>query len=413
MAEKKFYNLKEAAEILGLTPAEVNMMRERNELHAYRDGADWKFKVEQIQEKLAERIRQKGAESADEDAGDVLVSEHEVGPTGPSASGTVIGTTEGSAADSDIQLAGEEDDFELASDVDLAGASAVGGDLMPDEADSKSVDELEMAGDDELTLEDSEIPLGDEPQPANGSDAAAVDLTSEESLDDDDLVLGGSGSGSDITIGGDSGISLVDPADSGLSLEDPLDLGAGEESLELGEDDMLSLSEEEESAEVGPGLEGVGDFDLTPLEEADEEDSESGSQVIALDTEGEGDEAATLVAGADDMGMPAMLEEETPTAEFDMPAVSPGVPDMGPAPDFGAAPAGAPGAMPAPGAAAAAALPEAPYSIWNVLSLAFCTLFLVLTGMMCYDLLRNMWSWDSSYSVNSSLMDAILGLFGG
>ena len=48
---------------------------------------------------------------------------------------------------------------------------------------------------------------------------AEVDLASEgEVLDDDDLVLGGSdsGSGSDITIAGDSGISLVDPNDSGL-----------------------------------------------------------------------------------------------------------------------------------------------------------------------------------------------------
>ena len=53
-------------------------------------------------------------------------------------------------------------------------------------------------------------------------------------------MLGGSGIGSDVTIGGDSGISLVDPADSGMSLEQPLDLGgASAESLELGEDDML------------------------------------------------------------------------------------------------------------------------------------------------------------------------------
>ena len=54
-------------------------------------------------------------------------------------------------------------------------------------------------------------------------------------------MLGGSGTGSDVTIGGDSGISLVDPADSGLSLEEPIGLVAGgEESLELGEDDMLA-----------------------------------------------------------------------------------------------------------------------------------------------------------------------------
>ncbi len=62
-------------------------------------------------------------------------------------------------------------------------------------------------------------------------------------------MLGGSGTGSDITIGGDSGISLVDPADSGLSLEAPLNLaGAGEESLELGEDDLLASADSEAPA---------------------------------------------------------------------------------------------------------------------------------------------------------------------
>ena len=33
--------------------------------------------------------------------------------------------------------------------------------------------------------------------------------------------------------------------------------------------------------------------------------------------------------------------------------------------------------------------------------------------MMMYDNLRNMWSWDGPYSVNSWLMDTIVGLFEG
>ena len=59
----------------------------------------------------------------------------------------------------------------------------------------------------------------------------------------------------------------------------------------------------------------------------------------------------------------------------------------------------------------AMALPETPYSILNILGLAFTALILLLVGMMMYDLLRNMWSWDSPYNVNSSIMDAILSLF--
>ena len=124
---------------------------------------------------------------------------------------------------------------------------------------------------------------------------SAIDL-SGKGLEDDDLVLGGSDKGSDVTIGGDSGISLVDPADSGLSLEQPLDLGgAGEESLELGEDDMLAPGEAGGSSPAQ--VKTDDDFLLTPLEEtSDTEESESGSQVIALDTEG--DEAATMLGDA-------------------------------------------------------------------------------------------------------------------
>ena len=70
-----------------------------------------------------------------------------------------------------------------------------------------------------------------------------------------------------MTLGGDSGISLVDPSDSGLSLEQPvLDLGAkGEESLELGEDDMLA-AEEAPAAAPAP-VKTDNEFLLSPLEE--------------------------------------------------------------------------------------------------------------------------------------------------
>ena len=133
---------------------------------------------------------------------------------------------------------------------------------------------------------------------------SSVDLSGKK-LDDDDMVLGGSGSGSDITIGGDSGISLVDPADSGLSLEEPLNLGAGEESLELGEDDMLTFSADTFSS---PSIKTDDDFQLTPMPESEGDDSESGSQVIALDTEGEGDEGVTMIGSGGSMA--AMLDED-------------------------------------------------------------------------------------------------------
>lgn len=426
---KRFYNTEEAAELLGVTPADVNQMRERRELNGYRDGADWKFKVEDIESKAAQQgSGSAGQESAGggspdasppaEDAGgeagqgegDVLLSEVELGQSDAGASGTVIGSpdSQGSGLDSDIKLAG--------SDLNLAGS-----DLGSGEGSSKGseAEELDLTLEEDLTLEDSQarsVPAGSDSSLGDGD--SSVDLSAKgEGLEDDDLVLGGSGSGSDITIGGDSGISLVDPKDSGLSLEEPLELvGVGDESLELGEDDMISFSEDADT-ESPTELKSDGDFLLTPMDDgAGDEDSESGSQVIALDSEQGSDEAATMLGAGSSPGMPAMLDED----------LSGGAPaDMGMAAasaPMGAGPATQPGPMGAPQPAGAAAtqpmytgavLPEAPYSVWNVLSLALCALVLVLTGMMMYDLLRHMWSWGAPYSVNSSLMDGILSMFEG
>ena len=55
--------------------------------------------------------------------------------------------------------------------------------------------------------------------------------------------------------------------------------------------------------------------------------------------------------------------------------------------------------------------PKASYSGWNVASLVMCALLLMFSGMFMYDLLRNMWSWNGPYSVNSSLMDMVLSWF--
>ena len=45
---QKYYNSAETAKLLGKSVDDVKKMLERRELHGYRDGADWKFKVEDI-----------------------------------------------------------------------------------------------------------------------------------------------------------------------------------------------------------------------------------------------------------------------------------------------------------------------------------------------------------------------------
>jgi hypothetical protein len=391
---QEYYNLEKAAEVLGIYPADLNEMREKGRIRAFRDSGNWKFKKEDVDD-LAVEIRSKKAagpekgDKADEDSQDVLLSELELGESGPSASGTVIGSGGKSAEDSDIKLTG-------------SGVGVGSG----EDAGFEEVDLSEdvRLGDSDLPLADSDLPLADAEtgeKVKTGSGDSAIELA--EGLEDDDLVLGGSGS--DITIGQDSGISLVDPHDSGLSLDEPLELASDDESLALGEDDMLTLSEEADT-ESPTELKTDDDFLLTPLEEAGEdEDSESGSQVIALD-EAMGDEAATMVGPGPGAGMAAMLDEEAgPDVGLGAPAFEP----VGGGAPMGAGPAAA-GAPLAPGTAA---LPEAPYGKFAMIGLSLCLVMLIFSGMMAYDLVRNMWSWNGAYSVNSSLMNSLLRLFGG
>jgi len=308
----------------------------------------------------------------------------------------------GAAGDSDIQLA-TDSDVSLGSDLDLVADSDLG--VAPGGSGSDLEIDLsldEAADDSGVSLSEDETQVTEE-----GTGASSIELGAEgEGLEDDDLVLGGSGSGSDITIGGDSGISLVDPHDSGLSLDEPIELGGADESLELGEDDMLTLSEEADS-ESPTELKTDDDFLLTPLDEAADEESESGSQVIALDDA----EEAGAMAGVGP-GMAAMLDEEAgPDAAMGMaPGIPPGA--MAPAAMAPEAMAMAPVGAMAP--ADQVALPEAPFgALWVLLMGLLVIPLLILCGIMAHDLIRNMWSWNGPYEVNSSIMDTILGLFGG
>jgi len=371
----KFYSTQEVAKILGITPAEVNKLREENKLHGYRDGMDWKFKAEDVERLRSEGLSGEPSEEPSEP--DVLLSEVELG--GSSKSGRVISEpTAASPAESDLRLAEPKPT------------------MPPSAAGAK--EELDLVLEDDLVLAESDIapkktpaPAEAKKQPSAGSDVGLAPVTEEE-----EVVIGGSsGAGSDVTMGADSGISLVDPSDSGLSLEEPLELAPpGEETLELGEDDMITLAEEEAADLESPTQLRSEEFDLTGLEEPGEEETESGSQVIALEEVEEGAPAAGVAARA------PMLEEELV-----------GVPSVAPlAPPFGAPPVAAPGEV--PGAALVApALPEAPYTIWNVLSLALCVMILAVTGMMMFDMIRNIWSWDSETVLSSPIMDGILSLF--
>jgi excisionase family DNA binding protein len=401
---QRYYNVKESAKLLGTSEENVHQMQERRELHGYRDGADWKFKAEDIEKLAAARKQQPPAKEDSEEHDEVLMSESELGQSSDAgASGTVIGMDDhrkkpespAKFSDSDLQL----DAGGMPSSVTGSAPSSINKDLSPSKV--SQFEELDLTLDEDLTLEDSSVALGEKKKPATPGSSVVI-ASAGKKQDDDDLVLGGSGSGSGVTLGGDSGISLVDPADSGLSLEEPLEIGGSnpQESLELGEDEQASASD---SGKRKSGVRSDDDFLLTPAEDAaDLEDSESGSQVIALDTEG--DEAATMIASRQGVSMAAMLEEDTGAA---------------PAVDFGAAPASmAPmGLAPAAVAEAAAAmppasfLPEAPYTTPQIVALAFCFVLLALCAMMMYELVRNLGSYNEPGGVPGWLIDKVANFF--
>jgi hypothetical protein len=71
---------------------------------------------------------------------------------------------------------------------------------------------------------------------------------------------------------------------------------------------------------------------------------------------------------------------------------------------YGLAPAGS-------GVGAAAVLPEAPYTMYQVISLGMVAALLSLGAMIAYDLARNMWMADNQV-VNSGVLKFFLDLVG-
>ena len=421
----KFVDLETASKELGIPVEKLTEMREKNELRGFRDGATWKFKLEDV-ERLKTSMDAGGSELdlddplAKPDIPDsILLSEVELGGMGPVGSSTVIGqsasndlsdeefrVTVEALDSSDIQLASDslilgDSDAEPSSDVlgsETAGSVAdAGSEIQLTGSDSPNL-ELDLSDSGTTSKQDSNIALGesdialrdsDTASPSSSSDDSEINITDEE---DGVLVLGGAGS--DVIGASDSGISLNDPADSGISLE-ASDVGLGgsvissDDSLLLGEEDFLSANDAGAEGNSPSQLQQDDDFLLTPLEDALTDDSESSSQVIALDDPDSGCDpsSATVMEPGGDVDLAMLGADEGDAATLIQPDPESIIVQQQPA------------------------LPELPYSGWNLLSLFLCITLLALSGMLIYDLVRQVWSWEGVHPVNSGLMDAIIGMF--
>jgi excisionase family DNA binding protein len=363
--------------------------------------------------------------SIDINTDSILLSENELGGSIGRPPSTIIGKAD-LDLDADLDLspldkgAGPVSDVKLASESDLlAGGDDLGIDLPSPSGNFEGLEELEV----DLEAESSRILAPDDVAKAQaaakaassskkkpaasksgglsdldlapldsqlgsdinlggkeGSSGALAGLSALE-LDDDDQVLG---DGSDVTLSGESsGINIISPSDSGLALDEvPLDLSGSApigSSLDLGMGS--SVSEDDVSLEplainVSPESK-VGDFQLTPLGDEDGDEEKDSSQIIALDEISE-ESAGTPLTSA------AFSEAGMMSEDFGM-GLTPG------ATPVALAPAGV----------------ETPFSLWNVLALAGCLLLISLCGMMTYDLLRNIWSWDGVGKINSGLLQAL------
>lgn len=509
---QKFVSLEEAAAQLSITKDRLNNLREDGKVRAYRDGASWKFRADDI-EKLAvdglppdasssdlslglddepaksaeassvdldditlgsdidldlgdeldlgesldlgdvepaggnpaasdlslddldeptlpvdgpaegEVLEMDGDEEIDEFSDSILLSENELGESTDRPPSTIIGKAE-MAADLDLDLGSSDDDAARMSDVRLAEpsmsnvfASGIGDAVLDTEPPSLEdnfgdLDELEIdleaessrilapedvakaqqaAGkakseaqaaemsDLELAASDSN-PGGVLDSMSGKSDIALAGLSALElEGDDDDDVLG---DGSDITLSSESsGINIISPSDSGLALDEvPLAMGSGSplaSGLDLGptSDADVGLEPLEEAEDAG----GEEPFALTPFGEEIGEDEEDSSQVIPLDEVSEEDGGL--------LGAPRTV----------------GVDSIGE--DFAALPTG--GMMPVGEPVADVAFPG-----WVIGLMSVSMLMLVMCGMMVFDLLRNIWSWDQVYTLNSGLMDVLTPILG-
>ena len=470
----KLIPMDEAANILGMTVEQLTELRSNNEIFGYRDGANWKFKMSELERVAGEldiklnisdaaKVADDLSESFDIDL--ALDSGIDLVTDDSSSSGGLIEDLDSaeymedssveiqsplsnklSLEDSQdsINLDGDQNEINLAdSGLLKKGTSKAldkdsGALRLEDSGDNMPSDDNVLDGDEELSFGSSSLSLAsesskklagdsanlldDEPEKGESSsdtgkmlgggneddlllseddlfsdelslsDSASFEDSAELSSDfeDSDLVLDDSDSSSEIMLeANESGINLS-PNESGIAFGDePLELGGSDiDSLELPEDDDMIVLENAADPDAATMMQ-EDDFNLTPLEAAMDEDDSSGSQVIALeDSEIYADDsAATILGESDDFGsQPAMLDD----AGF----------DSGMGYDDGSM-----GGMLVPGGAAIgpAVLPEAPYSLYQVLGLGLVTTLLLMGGMVAYNLVQNMWLPENEVIGNSVL----------
>jgi hypothetical protein len=389
----KFIELKDAAKQLGITPDRLLEMRDAGEVHGYRDGASWKFKTEEVERVAAELSAADNGDLSLSDSGSLSGDDFDsLLDVNVDLDSDSIGNGEGSS----ILISGEDEQAAVSGTSIGKDKPASNGNQESDSnlAPVDDADSAEQADEDDLGLDlDGDLQLaadGEDELDSDGEDALGVDddlhFESDDSLslsDDDEASVADTPAG-----------DLASPSDSGLSLELEGE-GGSVDSLELPEDsDMMSIEEGlDSSPEDSAQLQQDEEFILSPSDEMlGDESSDSGSQVIALDDSEAFEDSAELEEVSDAEAV--SLVEETDL-------------DEGGLESFDAAEL-TPSAM----VTDETTLPEAPFSVWNVLSLLLVVLMLSVIGMLMTDVIRNMWTWNEGFAGAGGIANSIVSMLG-
>ncbi|MDR1480589.1 MAG: helix-turn-helix domain-containing protein [Planctomycetaceae bacterium] len=306
----EYYTLEKVAEVLGMPTAEVNRLRERSELRAFRDGASWKFRKAEVDDMLAEKIKSRSKQNNNTD--DNLV--------GNGANGSGLGeddfdllvddnVVELTAADEQNTSAFDavmENGFEFDAELIDAPAARVEPATEPKSnlpktnkpvtqpaaktttepenvADESAIFSLKGEGDDVFALADDDLVLADD-QPSNlsvakktepvaasntSSSKIAEKVTKAETAEkDDDLIF----TVDELSLAEDDGLTLSDDSDSGndILLDEPTiktaKIDLVKENSKTAIDDELD-SDLLKSFSDGSGLTGEVDEKLFELED--------------------------------------------------------------------------------------------------------------------------------------------------
>ena len=443
----------EAARILGMTVEQVSELRSDNEIFGYKDGTTWKFKMSELERVAGERDLKLNMSEAANVASDLSESSGLLMDDESSVSGLIEDLDSAEYEDSSVELAQPDssllsvDSDSGAIDLDDSSLRLADSGLLSDIASdtAKSLCSANVLDDDDdelLSFGSSSLKLAsDSAKLTEGNDLASkISVKASESDmllgdDDDDLLL--ADSSDDFTFDddsssledsaelssdfADSGSLILDDSDpgeeikleanesginlsassSGISLAESgeLDLGASDiDALDLPDDseEIVILDDDEDS----PMMLEEDSFNLTPLDSSmEEEDDTSGSQVIALEDSGiYADDSVATILGEDG------FEPAGQDAGFSD-GFSGGFDDGGFG-DGGYDPSLAPA-----GAAMVPVIEEAPYSIFQIISLGGVMLLMLTGGMVAYNLAQNLWL-PSDRVVGESVLTFFLKMVG-